>query len=490
MKKKMIVILIIVLLIGSLVLLTLLLTHSVKGEPELNTVNLVENSLETSAEIMVDNNPSSVTKSDVPVTSSKGKSLHVDGTKLVNYNGTPVQLRGISTHGINWFPEYINEVCFQDLQENWNINVIRLAMYTAEYNGYCTGGDKKALKQLIKDGVEYATTQDLYVIIDWHILTDLTPTLYQEDAKKFFAEMSAEFADYDNVLYEICNEPNGGTSWTEIKRYAEEIIPIIRANNENAIIIVGTPNWSQYVNEAAADPITEYDNIMYALHFYAATHKDSLRNTLVNAVESGLPVFVTEYGISEASGDGAIDTVQADKWIELLDSYGISHVAWNLSNKAESSALLKSDCQKKSGFTGNDLKDSGKWIYEMLTNQEPATTIPTLDIPAEISKQDNPVPNGIGENNITYTMNLDNSWESDGSTYYQYSLILTNTDDEKCLNWSISIPFDDAISLSNGWNGNYIVDNNILHITSMDYNGEINADETMENIGFIISVLN
>jgi len=90
--------------------------------------------------------------------------------------------------------------------------------------------------------------------------------------------MSAEYADYDNVLYEICNEPNGGTSWSDIKSYAEEVIEVIRSNDKDGIIIVGTPNWSQYVDQAAENPITGYDNIMYTLHFYAATHKDDLRS--------------------------------------------------------------------------------------------------------------------------------------------------------------------------------------------------------------------
>ena len=122
-----------------------------------------------------------------------------------------------------------------------------------------------------------ATEEDMYVLIDWHILSDCNPETYKKEAKEFFAEMSAEYAEYNNILYEICNEPNGQTSWEQIKAYAEEIIPVIRENDKDGIIIIGTPNWSQYVKEAAANPITGYDNIMYTLHFYAATHTQFLR---------------------------------------------------------------------------------------------------------------------------------------------------------------------------------------------------------------------
>lgn len=213
--------------------------------------------------------------------------LRVDNTRLVDENGQAVQLKGISTHGLAWFPDYINEACFRQLREEWNANVIRLAMYTAEYGGYCTGGDQDALKELIHNGVEYATAQDMYVIIDWHILSDSNPNTYLAQAKDFFGEMSELYAGHNNVLYEICNEPNGGTQWSEIKSYAEEVISVIRSHDQNGIIIVGTPNWSQYVDQAAADPITGYGNIMYALHFYAATHKESLRNTMAAAVDAG-----------------------------------------------------------------------------------------------------------------------------------------------------------------------------------------------------------
>lgn len=292
--------------------------------------------------------------------------LHVEGSRLTGSSGESVQLRGISTHGIAWFPDYINDACFAQLHDEWKANVIRLAMYTAEYGGYCTDGDKEYLKGLIRDGVKYAGNHDMYVIIDWHILSDSDPNIYLKEAKDFFGEMSAEYADADNILYEICNEPNGSTGWSEIKAYAREVIPVIRENDEDAVIIVGTPNWSQFVDQAAADPITEYDNIMYTLHFYAATHKDDLRDKMAAALDSGLPVFVTEYGICDASGNGAIDQEQADRWVELMDRYGVSYAAWNLSNKDESSAILKSTCNKTSGFEEGDLSASGQWLFNML----------------------------------------------------------------------------------------------------------------------------
>lgn len=305
----------------------------------------------------------------IPAPSVSGR-LSVKGTQLVDERGEAVQLKGISTHGIAWFPQYVNEELFGELHREWDVNVIRLAMYTAESGGYCTDGDKEELKELLRRGVEYAAVQDMYVIVDWHILSDNDPNLHKAEALTFFDEMTKEFAGMDHVIYEICNEPNGGTSWGEIKSYANEVIPVIRANDADAVIIVGTPNWSQYVNEAAADPITGFENIMYTLHFYAATHTDALRDTMTAAIDAGLPVFVTEYGICDAGGSGGIDEAQADAWIQVMDEYKVSCVAWNLSNKEETSAIFRSSVDKVSGFAQEDLSESGSWLYQMLTKQK------------------------------------------------------------------------------------------------------------------------
>ena len=293
--------------------------------------------------------------------------LHVKGTKLVDKKGHEVQLRGVSTHGLSWYPQYVNDKCFAQLHDKWGANVLRLAMYTEEYNGYCSGDAKNRsdLKKLIKKGVRLAKKHKMYVIVDWHILSDGNPNSHKKEAKAFFREMSREFKGYNNVIYEICNEPNNGTSWKEIKSYARSVISTIRKNDKKAVIVVGTPTWSQDVDQAAADPI-KGDNIMYALHFYAATHKTDLRNKMTAAINKGLPVFVTEYGICDASGNGAIDKREADRWIQTMDEYGVSYIAWNLSNKQESSSIIKSSCPKVSGFKKSELSDEGRWLYHLL----------------------------------------------------------------------------------------------------------------------------
>lgn len=297
---------------------------------------------------------------------AKHGELSVKNGKLVDKYGKTFQLKGISTHGIAWFPEYVNKKAFNTLKKDWKANIIRIAMYTEEYNGYLSGGNKDELEKLVEKGVKAATELGMYCIIDWHILSDGNPLTHEKEAKEFFRKMSEKYADNRHVLYEICNEPNGGTSWSDIKKYAESVIPVIRENAPKAIIIVGTPTWSQEVDKAAADPIKGYDNIMYTFHFYAATHKDDLRNRVETAVKGGLPVFVTEFSICDASGNGGIDYASAKAWKKLINRYKLSYCAWNLSNKNESSAIIKPGCNKKSGWKKSQLSATGKWIRKWM----------------------------------------------------------------------------------------------------------------------------
>ncbi|MCM1081984.1 MAG: cellulase family glycosylhydrolase [Clostridium sp.] len=298
--------------------------------------------------------------------------LSVNGTQIVDKNGNPFQLRGISTHGINWDigSPYVNQAAFQTLRDDWGANAVRLAMYTHEYNGYCAGGDQTSLKNLLHNGVEAATNLGMYVIIDWHVLQDRNPLVYLEQSKTFFNEISKKYKNYDNVIYEICNEPNGNdVTWDVIKSYANTIIPIIRANDPDAIIIVGTPTWSQlgmqgHTNEVADSPLIGYSNIVYALHFYCAesSHTQYLPSKVDYAVSKGLPIIVSEFGMSEASGNGRIDTNQATNWFNKLDEYKIGYFCWSLSNKSESASLISSSCSKTSGWTESDLTSAGKFI--------------------------------------------------------------------------------------------------------------------------------
>lgn len=393
--------------------------------------------------------------------------LHVQGSQLVDENNQPVVLQGFSTFGLNYAPQYVNENVFAFLKNTMHSQIIRLAMYTEESGGYCSGGDPSRLKALIDKGVQAARATGQYVIIDWHILSDGNPNRHLNEAREFFREMSAKYKNETHVFYEICNEPNG-VSWPEIKRYASQIIPVIRANDPQGVILVGTPTWSQDVDVAAASPLSGVSNVMYTLHFYAATHKDSIRSKLRAAHGRGLPVFVSEFGISSADGNGTLDEASGNAWISLLNKEGISRVGWAINNKNEASSLFVPGSSLN--LSVSDLSPSGRWFYRTYSKKpvDPVITPPQTPGFAKVEAQ------------------CVNTWTSGSEAFYQYSITISNPGGSDLDGWSAILNFNRSFAIDSGWSAGFSAEGERLTITPVDWNASLAAGALVENIGVIL----
>lgn len=295
--------------------------------------------------------------------------LSVVGPDLVDQYGEKYQLYGLSTHGLQWFSRYIKYNTFENLIDEFGLNVIRMALYTAE-NGYCDGPQvqKEHLLDCIKRGIDYAYELGIYVIIDWHMVgatsaDDKNPLTYLEESKEFFSYISEYAKDKDNVLYEIMNEPNGPTTWADCKKYAEEVIPCIKKNNPDAIVLVGNPRWSADLNSVMNDPLVGYSNIMYTYHFYANDHRSTTQVT--TAYDRGFPVFISEYGFMNSSGDGPIGYTPGSNWMTVLNARNISFVAWNISNSGGSASIIKTSLYYIDDFKNDNLKEWGVLLKSM-----------------------------------------------------------------------------------------------------------------------------
>ncbi|OMP79377.1 MULTISPECIES: cellulase family glycosylhydrolase [unclassified Chitinophaga] len=289
--------------------------------------------------------------------------LKVTGTKLCNQNGYPIQLRGMSTHGIQWYAGCITDASLDTLKSDWGADIVRIAMYVQE-GGYET--NPSYYTSLVKSYVDKVTARGLYALIDFHILTPGDPNYNTDRAKTFFTDIANTYKNYNNVLYEICNEPNGVT-WATIKNYADQIIPLIRGIDNDAVICVGTRGWSSLglsegstAQEILDNPLS-YANVMYSFHFYAKSHQDYYINHLDWASDR-LPVFVTEFGTQEASGDGANDLTMSQRYMDLCKSKKISWTNWNFSDNPYSGAVWNSGTCSGNTWTTSQLKEAGVFI--------------------------------------------------------------------------------------------------------------------------------
>ncbi|MHA3789411.1 glycoside hydrolase family 5 protein [Flavobacterium hauense] len=287
--------------------------------------------------------------------------LSVKGTQLIDKNGKHVMLRGMSYGWHSFWPRFYNPQSVKWLKDDWNVNIVRAAMGIEVGSKGLTYKENPAdAKAKIKAVVDGAIKEDIYVIIDWH-----SHNINLEEAKAFFDEMSKTYGSKPNVIYEIFNEPDD-ESWADIKAYSEAVIKVIRKNDPDNIILVGCPHWDQDINLPAADPIKGYDNLMYTVHFYAATHKQELRDRTDAALQKGLPVFISECAGMEATGDGPLDLVEWQNWIDWMEARGISWVTWSVSDKDETCSVLQKSASSKGGWKQTDLKESGIKTREYL----------------------------------------------------------------------------------------------------------------------------
>jgi endoglucanase len=294
--------------------------------------------------------------------------LHVCGTKLCNERNQPIQLRGMSTHGIQWYSQCVKTQSLDALANDWNADIFRISMYIQE-GGYETNPRK--FTDMVHGYIEEATKRGMYALVDWHQLSPGDPNYNTARAKTFFTEIAQRHKDKKNIIYDIANEPNG-VSWANVKRYAEELIPVIRAQDSDGVVFVGTHGWSTFgISDGQSEtsvfnnPINA-TNFMYTFHFYAASHKDNYLNAL-SRIADRVPVFVTEFGTQTSSGDGGNDFAMSQRYIDLMAQKKIGWTNWNFSDDSRSGAVFKSGTCSGTSFTGTGpLKPAGVWVRDRI----------------------------------------------------------------------------------------------------------------------------
>ena len=288
--------------------------------------------------------------------------LQVSGNQIINKIGEPVSFAGNSFFwsNDNWGGErFYNPEVVSWLKYDWNTKIVRAAMGIEDPGGYLD--NKTANKNRIKTIVEAAIEEGIYVIIDWH-------SHHAEDnpdeAVLFFEEMATLYGEYNNIIYEIYNEPLD-ISWSNtIKPYAITVISAIRSIDPDNLIVVGTPEWSQRVDLAASDPITEYSNIAYTLHFYTVYHHQWLRDRADEALNSGIALFVTEWG---SIGYSVVDS-EANKWMTWCNTNKISHCNWAVNDKEEEWSIVIPGASTTGNWIENDLTNAGKLAKNIILN--------------------------------------------------------------------------------------------------------------------------
>ncbi len=289
--------------------------------------------------------------------------LRVEGNRIVDKNGDTVMLRGMSLFWSQWMGQYYSATTVQWLREDWRVNVVRAAM-GVHGGGYIENPDVE--KRKVEIVIDAAIEAGIYVVVDWHAHNPEA-----EAAASFFAKIAAKYGDQPNIIYETWNEPLNTHDWaTVIKPYHESVVPEIRKHDPDNLIILGTQTWSQDVDKAAAEPV-DFDNIAYALHFYAGTHGASLRAKAEAALSKGVALMVTEWGTSEANGDGHLAVEETRVWLNFMDANELSWCNWSVADKDEISAALLPGAPGIGSWPDRMISASGLLVREELREKNP-----------------------------------------------------------------------------------------------------------------------
>jgi endoglucanase len=291
--------------------------------------------------------------------------LSVRDGDLVDAAGAPVQLKGVSTMWLNWEQSYASsKEGLRWLRDNWGLSVVRAAMGIEPANAYLN--NPTALADNVRTVVRNAIDLGVYVIIDWH---DHNAQLHQQQASDYFAAAAAEFGSFPNVMYETYNEPLQVDWATVVKPYHEAVNAVIREQDSDNIIILGTPVWSQRVDVAASNPVAG-TNLMYTVHFYSCEHGGAQRGLALAARQRQLAIFVTEWGATAANGgtdpNGEVCQDEAQRWHDFMNQEGISWAAWKLDDCRDLSCLLRPSAPRIGGWTDEWLNGHGPFVRDRM----------------------------------------------------------------------------------------------------------------------------
>jgi len=377
--------------------------------------------------------------------------LSVKGSKLIGSNGQEVALHGMSLFWSQWSEGSIfyNKETVQALKCSWNANLVRAAMGVEE-GGYLTSPSAEQAK--LEAVIQAAIDQGIYVIVDWH---DHNGQNHVDQAVQFFSAISKKYGSNPHIIYEVFNEPLQ-VSWDSVlKPYHQKVVNAIRANDPKNVIVLGTPTWSQDVDVAANSPVSG-SNLMYTLHYYAASHKQSLRDKAQAAINKGIAIFVTEYGTVDASGGGSVDAQSSNEWYTFLDNNKISYANWAIDNKNEGAAALTPGTTSSQVGDDSRLTASGQFVKNKLKSQNNGVscsgngggssgTTTTTKAPTTTTKSSS---GGGSTSGVSVSFSTTQSWNGGG----EYKLVFKNTGSRAVCGVNFRMTMPSGLKLENSWN--------------------------------------
>ena len=321
--------------------------------------------------------------------------LHVEGPLIKDSNGKTVVLRGVNKVQFaddpdgSWmgdtFWKEANVVAELDAMKGWGANVIRCHQAIDNWkNNLDQPYSALPHRTAIKEFLSLAAARGMYVVYDGFTVRNYyngqtqdplpyppyqtstgasTVIASEEDFVDWWVSVASELKGYNNVIFELWNEPYGDYSQTAKQSWfsvSQQCINAIRSTGATQLIVLQwnlgcavnlnfpeTPLESLYwINEANInDPL---GNIVYSTHLYRdyghIHYSTPTRYNVweLNDIDRGLssmgyydmaskyPLFIGEFGANVITTGTDLDHEYQffDNALTLLNQHGISYVGF------------------------------------------------------------------------------------------------------------------------------------------------------------------
>jgi len=264
--------------------------------------------------------------------------LHVQRNRIVDENGLPVILRGVTIDeqcDDSYFSnlQRFDEADMAELVQVWHVNVIRVPILPDLWQS-CSNYFQNILDPIVNLGSKYR----VYVLLGWHAHGN--PITGQVEhpswgnqypyhgnpynpnmtlATSFWNATADRYKNDPWVIYSIWNEP-AYITWTNWRPIAEQLVGVVRSHNPNSLILVPGVSWAYDLRGAYNDPVNR-TNIVYETHVYPMF--DVVKgpwDQYFGYLATYHPVFVGEWGFHPGDPDPELNGT-VDNFGKLLVTY-------------------------------------------------------------------------------------------------------------------------------------------------------------------------
>jgi mannan endo-1,4-beta-mannosidase len=285
--------------------------------------------------------------------------FQVSGTQLLDANGNPFIIRGIS-HPHVWFQ---NETASFAEIADLGANTVRVVLGSGHQWGPNSAQDLANVVAMCKQN-------QLVCMLEVHDATgfgeagaavsinQVVDDYWTDPADGLLNVLAGEEA---YVLINIANEPVGNNNAQQWVNQTASAIQDMRAAGYDHTLVVDAPNWGQDWQNvmqtnapqiAAADP---QDNVLFSIHMYEVYGQASAITNYFNAFQQmNLPLIVGEFGHMHNGQNVDEDTIMAE-----AVTRGIGYIGWSYSGNSGGTEFL----DMTNSFNPNSLTTWGQRIF-------------------------------------------------------------------------------------------------------------------------------